>query len=146
MKRMHLHLNVEGSRFDSSIRFYRALFDAEPTIHREGYAKFMLDDPGLNFVIEVLEVEGDVPGIHHIGIQVEEEGDLAAILSSLKAAEAPPLEIGRTQCCFADSEKNWTADPQGIRWETFRSFGQIDEYGSKTEEELRLYNERIQAE
>ncbi len=144
MKRMHLHINVEESKFESSTRFYLTLLGAAPAITREGYAKFLLDDPAVNLVVEVLEIEGDTPGIHHVGIQVDEDGELETILESLKEAEAPLLEIGRTQCCFADSEKNWTADPQGVRWETFRSFGQIDEYGAKTAEELRLYNERIQ--
>ena len=143
MKRMHIHINVEESKFESSSLFYQTLLGAEPTITREGYSKFLLDDPAVNLVVEVLEIEGDVPGIHHVGIQLDEDGDLNTILESLKQAGAPLLEIGRTQCCFADSEKNWTADPQGVRWETFRSFGQIDEYGAKTDEELRLYNERI---
>lgn len=139
MKRMHIHINVEESKFDSSVRFYQSLFAAAPAMTREGYAKFMLDDPAVNFVVEVLEVEGDVPGIHHVGIQVDEEDELAAILSSLKEAEAPLLEIGRTRCGFADSEKNWTADPQGIRWETFRSFGRIEDYGAKTDRSMAAH-------
>ena len=143
MKRMHIHINVEQSKFESSSLFYQTLLGTEPAITREGYAKFLLDDPAVNLVVEVLEVEGSVPGIHHVGIQVDEDGDLNTILESLKKAGAPLLEIGRTQCCFADSEKNWTADPQGVRWETFRSFGQIDEYGVITDEELLRYNERV---
>ena len=143
MKRMHIHINVEESKFKSSVDFYQTLFSAPPAVTREGYAKFDLDDPAVNFVLEVLEIEGDTPGIHHVGIQVDKDDELSSILSSLKQANAPLLEIGRTQCCFSDSNKNWTADPQGIRWETFQSFGQIDEYGAKTAEELRLYNERV---
>lgn len=140
MKRMHVHVNTTESHFETTVRFYRTLFGAAPTLAREHYSKWMLDDPAVNFVVEVLEIAGDVPGIHHVGIQVEAGDELEAIRSALKSAEAPLLEVGRTQCCFADSEKNWTMDPQGVRWETFRSFGQLEEYGAKTDEELRRYN------
>ncbi|MFK7896511.1 MAG: glyoxalase/bleomycin resistance/dioxygenase family protein [Myxococcota bacterium] len=143
MKRIHLHINVEETKFDASTRFYETLFNAEPTLTRPHYAKWMLEDPAVNFTLEVLEIEGDVPGIHHLGIQVDAEGELEQIRSTLEAAEAPLLEVGRTQCCFADSEKNWTADPQGVRWETFQSFGQLSEYGAKTPKELSLYAENL---
>lgn len=141
MKRMHVHVNVAAERFDESVGFYCTLFGAAPTVSHDDYAKWMLDDPALNFVVEVIEVAGDVPGIHHVGIQVDADGELEAIRSALERAEAPLLEVGRTQCCFADSEKNWTQDPQGVRWETFRSFGRLDHYGAKTEEELRRYTD-----
>ncbi len=146
MKRIHLHVNVEETKFDSSVDFYRTLFGAEPTTTRAHYAKWLLDDPAVNFTVEVLEIAGDVPGIHHVGIQVDAEGELEGIRTALEAAEAPLLEVGRTQCCFADSEKNWTADPQGIRWETFRSFGQLEHYGAKTDEELSLYTKNLAGE
>jgi len=143
MKRIHLHLNVEEQRFADSVAFYATLFGAEPTNTRHHYAKWLLEDPQVNFTVEVLDVEGDQAGIHHVGIQVDADGELESIHDALKNASAPLLEVGRTKCCFADSEKNWTADPQGIRWETFRSFGQLDEYGAKTEEELALYTKRV---
>jgi len=143
MKRIHLHLNVDESKHDASIAFYSTLFGAEPTLTREHYAKWLLDDPAVHFTVEVLEIAGDVPGIHHLGIQVDGDGELEAIRKSLEDAEVPLLEIGRTQCCFADSEKNWTADPQGIRWETFQSFGQLDHYGAIKDEELSLYTKRV---
>ncbi len=146
MKRIHLHVNVEASRLEDSIGFYTTLFGAAPTVTHERYAKWLLDDPAVNFTVEVLEIEGDVPGIHHVGIQVEEEGDLEAIRAALASAEAPLLEVGRTQCCFADSEKHWTADPQGVRWEAFRSFGQLDHYGAKTDEELAHYTTNVARE
>ena len=146
MKRIHLHLNVEDTKFDASTDFYATLFGANPTLTRPRYAKWMLDDPAVNFTLEVLEIEGDTPGIHHLGIQVDGAGELEGIRSALEAAEAPLLEVGRTQCCFADSEKNWTADPQGVRWETFESFGQLSEYGSKTPEELALYARNLSDE
>lgn len=143
MKRIHLHLNVDPSRFEPSIAFYSTLFGGGPTVVQERYAKWLLDEPAVNFTVEVLEVAGDVPGIHHVGIQVDDHEELESIRQSLEAAEAPLLEVGRTQCCFADSEKNWTVDPQGVRWETFRSFGQLDHYGSKTPEELAHYTRKI---
>ena len=143
MKRIHLHVNVEAQKFDASVDFYRTLFAAEPTLTRDHYAKWLLVDPAVNFTLEVLEIAGDVPGIHHVGIQVDADGELETIRRALEAAQAPLLEVGRTQCCFADSEKNWTADPQGIRWETFQSFGQLEHYGAKTDEELSLYTKNL---
>lgn len=143
MKRIHLHLNVEERRFEDSVSFYTTLFGADPTNTRHHYAKWLLEDPVVNFTVEVLDVEGDEAGIHHVGIQVDADGELETIHDALQSASAPLLEVGRTQCCFADSEKNWTADPQGIRWETFRSFGQLEDYGAKTQEELALYTRRV---
>jgi catechol 2,3-dioxygenase-like lactoylglutathione lyase family enzyme len=139
MKRLHVHINTDHSQFRQSVAFYTTLFDHAPTKTRENYAKWMLDDPRVNFVIEVIEVEGDRPGVHHVGIQVDDSEELGAIRDSLKEAEAPLLEIGETVCCFSKSEKNWTVDPNGLRWETFRSFGDVDEYGEKTLEELANY-------
>ena len=139
VKRTHIHMNVEGSKFETSVAFYRTLFDAAPTLQRPQYAKWLLDDPALNFVVEVLEVTGDRPGIHHVGIQVDEEAELDALRNTLAAAEAPLLEVGPTRCCYADSNKNWTADPQGIRWETFLSYGEAESYGAKTNAELEHY-------
>ena len=143
MKRIHLHINVAEAKFEASVGFYATLFGSPPTLARNRYAKWLLDDPAVNLTVEVLEVAGDVAGIHHVGIQVDAEAELEQIRLALREAEAPLLHVGRTQCCFADSEKNWTADPQGVRWETFRSFGQLDHYGAKTEEELSLYTKNL---
>lgn len=140
MKRLHIHINAEEEKFAAATAFYTTLFGRAPTKTRLNYAKWMLDDPKVNFVVEVLEIEGDTPGIHHVGIQVDESEELASILDALKSAEAPLLEIGETVCCFSKSEKNWTMDPSGVRWETFRSYGDVDEYGEKTLEELALYS------
>lgn len=139
MKRLHIHVNAEETKFGQSVAFYSNLFGEEPTKTRLHYAKWMLEDPHVNFVIEVIEIEGDKPGIHHVGIQVDDSEELHAIRDNLSAAQAPLLEIGETVCCFSKSEKNWTMDPSGLRWETFRSFGDVDEYGEKTPEELAKY-------
>lgn len=140
MKRLHVHINTDESDFDKSVDFYSTLFDHAPTKTRPKYAKWMLDDPRVNFVVEVIEIDGDNPGIHHVGVQVDEPEELRSIRDALKSAEAPLLEVGETVCCFSRSEKNWTMDPSGVRWETFRSFGDVDEYGEKTLEELASYN------
>lgn len=140
MKRIHIHMNVDADKFEASVGFYTTLFGGDPTKTRENYAKWMLDDPRVNFVVEVIDIAGDQPGIHHVGVQVDDSEELNAIRDDLKAAEAPLLEIGETVCCFSKSEKNWTQDPSGLRWETFRSFGDVAEYGEKTLEELARYN------
>ncbi len=145
MKRLHIHINAEEDKFAAATDFYTTLFGSAPTKTRPNYAKWMLDDPKVNFVVEVLEIEGDTPGIHHVGIQVDESEELASILGALKSAEAPLLEIGETVCCFSKSEKNWTMDPSGVRWETFRSYGDVDEYGEKTLEELANYSTNASA-
>ena len=139
MKRLHIHMNTHENKFDQAIGFYSTLFASAPSKTRPNYAKWMLDDPSVNFVVEVLEVDGDKPGIHHLGIQVDESEELDEIKNSLKAENAPLLEIGQTTCCFSKSEKNWTMDPSGIRWETFRSFGDVDDYGEKTLSEIQNY-------
>lgn len=141
MKRLHIHVNTEAEQFEKSVGFYTTLFAAEPTKTRENYAKWMLEDPKVNFVVEVIEVMGDQPGIHHVGLQVDDSVTLGEIRDSLKEAEAPLLEVGETVCCFSKSEKNWTMDPSGVRWETFRSYGDVDEYGEKTLEELTRYTD-----
>ena len=140
MKRLHIHVNAEEAKFEQSVAFYTTLFGQDPSKTRPHYAKWMLDDPKVNFVVEVIEIEGDQPGIHHVGIQVDEPDELHDILDNLKTAEAPLLEVGETVCCFSKSEKNWTIDPSGLRWETFRSMGDVEGYGEKTLEELANYN------
>lgn len=136
MKRIHIHVNTEKESFAATTDFYSTLFATAPTKIRENYAKWQLDDPRVNFVAEVIDVPGDTAGIHHLGIQVEEANELLGIRDALKAAEAPLLEVGETVCCFSKSEKNWTMDPAGVRWETFRSFGDVENYGERTLSEM----------
>lgn len=140
MKRIHIHVNTEPDRFAQSVAFYGRLFGSPPTKTRKNYAKWMLEDPRVNFVVEVIEVAGGEAGIHHVGLQVDTSDELEDIRMTLKAADAPLLEVGETVCCFSKSEKNWTMDPSGLRWETFRSFGDVEGYGEKTIEELANYN------
>lgn len=124
MKRLHVHVSVED--LAKSIRFYSTLFAAEPTVTKDDYAKWMLEDPRVNFAISHRDSE---TGIRHLGIQVEDRAELADVYSRLQRAEAPILEEGATTCCYAKSEKSWVADPQGIQWETFLTTGESTTYG-----------------
>ena len=127
MKRMHLHVGV--SNLDASISFYSALFAAEPTVIKTDYAKWMLDDPKVNFAIS--NSEHGAKGIEHIGIQAESAGELAEVYGRLRGAGRPVLEEGATTCCYAESEKNWTSDPDGVIWEAFLTNGEATDYGNR---------------
>jgi catechol 2,3-dioxygenase-like lactoylglutathione lyase family enzyme len=125
MKRLHVHVGV--SDLNQSIRFYSTLFAAGPTVIKEDYAKWMLDDPRVNFAISA--GQHSTKGIQHLGVQAESTDELADVYGRLKAADRPVLEEGRTTCCYAKSEKSWIADPDGIVWETFFTDGQATSYG-----------------
>jgi catechol 2,3-dioxygenase-like lactoylglutathione lyase family enzyme len=125
MKRLHVHVGVND--LDQSIRFYSTLFATEPTVVKEDYAKWMLDDPRVNFAISA--GQHAAKGIEHLGIQAESVDELGEVYGRLKAAERPVLEEGRTTCCYAKSEKSWIADPDGIVWEAFFTDGEATTYG-----------------
>lgn len=125
MKRLHVHVGVDD--LDQSIGFYSTLFGAEPTIMKTDYAKWMLDDPRVNFAISA--GQHAAKGIEHLGIQVESQDELAEVYGRLKAADRPLLEEGATTCCYAKSEKSWIADPQGVVWEAFLTSGEATVYG-----------------
>jgi catechol 2,3-dioxygenase-like lactoylglutathione lyase family enzyme len=125
MKRLHVHVSV--TNLADSIRFYSTLFAAEPTILRDDYAKWMIDDPRINFAISK---RGGASGIRHLGIQVEDTAELGEVYARLNRADAPVLEEGATTCCYAKSEKRWIEDPQGVQWETFLTTGSSTVYGS----------------
>ena len=120
-------MHVAVNDLDESIRFYSTLFASEPTVRKDDYAKWMLDNPRVNFAISA----GQQPskGIQHLGVQVESTGELAEVYGRLKAADRPVLEEGRTTCCYAKSEKSWISDPDGIVWETFYTDGEATTYG-----------------
>ena len=125
MKRMHVHVAVDS--IPNALDFYSALFAAQPSVVKPDYAKWMLDDPRVNFAISTHS--GAKAGIDHLGIQVEDGAELAEVYGRLKQAEGPVLEEGETTCCYAKSEKSWIADPQGIQWETFLTTGESTTYG-----------------
>jgi catechol-2,3-dioxygenase len=125
MKRMHVHVAVDD--LQTAIGFYSTLFAAEPTVRKPDYAKWMLEDPRVNFAISM---RGHKTGLNHLGIQVETESELAEVYERLKAADRPVLEEGKTTCCYARSEKSWIDDPAGIAWETFLTTGEATDYGN----------------
>lgn len=125
MKRMHVHVGVRS--LDVSIRFYSTLFGARPNIIKADYAKWMLEDPRVNFAISAGHHE--VKGIEHLGIQVESSEELTEVYGRLQAADRPVLNEGATTCCYAKSEKSWIADPDGVVWETFFTSGDATVYG-----------------
>jgi len=116
MKRFHIHVGVNN--LDESIRFYSALFGAEPEKRKPDYAKWMLDDPRVNFAISTRTSES---GLDHLGIQADEEHELTELRDRLKAADMAIFEEGETVCCYARSEKSWVQDPSGIAWEAYRT-------------------------
>jgi len=123
MNRFHVHLNV--SNLDDSIRFYSQLFASSPAVLKSDYAKWMLEDPRINFAISTT---GRTPGIDHLGIQVDGGDELAVLGERLHAAGAAITPEPDATCCYARSEKVWTEDPQGTRWETFHTFGEAVTY------------------
>ena len=123
MKRLHVHLGVAD--VGAAIPFYTSLFAAAPSVVKPDYAKWMLDDPRVNFAIS----SRAAPGLDHLGIQAESGEELAELGARLKGADRPVLEQGEAACCYARSSKSWIADPAGIAWEAFHTTGEITSYG-----------------
>src|SRR5258707_15325787 len=124
MKRLHVHISVEN--LSRSIDFYSALFAAQPAVVKSDYAKWMLEDPRVNFAISA---RGREPGLDHLGIQVENTDELHEVYARLREAGGNVIEQGETTCCYAKSEKSWIDDPAGIAWETFHTTGESTVYG-----------------
>lgn len=124
MKRMHLHVSVPD--LAQSIQFYETLFGAPPSVVKADYAKWMLEDPRVNFAISQRALAA---GVDHIGIQVESQAELAELSGRLKAAGAETFDQEAASCCYAKSDKSWVNDPAGVRWETFYTFGEAVTYG-----------------
>lgn len=127
MKRFHVHVSVED--LAASTRFYSALFGAQPAVEKSDYAKWMLDDPRVNFAISK---RGSKVGLNHLGFQADTPEELAGMQRQHATAELAVLDEGATQCCYAKSEKHWVTDPQGLPWEIYRTMGEVETYnGSK---------------
>lgn len=124
MKRLHVHVSVDD--LERSIGFYAALFGAQPSVVKDDYAKWMLDDPRVNFAISG---RGREAGVDHLGIQVDTGEELAELSGRLKAAGEATRDQEATTCCYARSDKAWVNDPSGLRWETFHTFGEAVTYG-----------------
>jgi len=129
MKRFHVHAHVED--LQASIAFYSRMFAAEPTRVEGDYAKWMLEDPRINFAIST---RGDKLGVDHLGIQADSEEELAALKARAEAADLTLQEVGETTCCYARSDKYWVTDPQGIAWEQFHTLGDIPVFSEKMPE------------
>jgi predicted enzyme related to lactoylglutathione lyase len=133
MKRLHVHVAVDD--LQHSIGFYSALFAAQPSVIKSDYAKWMLDDPRVNFAISA---RGRAAGLDHLGIQVEDKDELNEVYARLHKAGGEVIEQGETNCCYARSEKSWIDDPSGVSWETFVTTGETTDYGDGSgEREVR---------
>ena len=127
MKRFHLHLNVND--LAANIGFYSKLFAAEPTRVEADYAKWMLQDPPVNFAIST---RGQTAGVDHLGIQTDDPAELAAMKASARAADLALRDDGEGTCCYARSDKHWITDPQGMAWEHFHTLANIPVYNEAT--------------
>lgn len=125
MKRFHVHAHVED--LQASVAFYEKLFGAAPTRLETDYAKWMLDDPRINFAIST---RGGKPGVDHLGIQADSPEELAELKARAQAADAQVLDEGATTCCYAASDKHWVTDPQGIAWEQFQTLADIPTFSA----------------
>jgi predicted enzyme related to lactoylglutathione lyase len=137
MKRLHVHVSVED--ISKAVPFYAALFSAQPSVVKNDYAKWMLDDPRVNFAIST---RGREPGLDHLGIQVEDQTELQQVYGRLREAGGTVIEQGATTCCYAKSEKSWIDDPAGISWETFLTSGDATNYGDSFDKEARIAHQK----
>lgn len=128
MKRIHLHVSVDN--LTKSISFYNTLFGATPTVQKPDYAKWMLDDPSVNFAISQ---RGAKAGLDHIGIQVDASDELTEIKSRLESADMEMLSQEGTTCCYAKSDKHWVQDPSGIAWETYHTLASTPTFNDAAE-------------
>jgi catechol 2,3-dioxygenase-like lactoylglutathione lyase family enzyme len=126
MKRFHVHVAVND--LDESVRFYSKMFGATPTVRKPDYAKWMVDDPRINFAISS---RGARPGVNHLGFQVESDEELKGMRDRLSDADARLVEEDAAHCCYATSDKYWVTDPQGIAWETYHTLGSIPVFSAE---------------
>jgi catechol 2,3-dioxygenase-like lactoylglutathione lyase family enzyme len=126
MKRFHVHVGVQD--LDASIRFYSALFGAEPSVRKPDYAKWMVDDPRINFAISK-RGDGTATGVNHLGLQVDSDEELEALRSQAAQADLSAAAEKGVNCCYAKSNKYWYTDPTGVAWETYHTLGQVEFFG-----------------
>jgi catechol 2,3-dioxygenase-like lactoylglutathione lyase family enzyme len=129
LKRFHVHVGVTD--LSSAISFYTELFNAKPTVVEADYAKWMLDEPRINFAISTRSGKN---GLDHLGFQADSEAELDNLHERMKAAKGPVVEQKGTACCYAESDKYWTVDPAGIAWESFHTLGSVPVFGEKAAE------------
>lgn len=126
MKCMHVHVGVKN--IDEAVSFYSALFGAQPDKQMPDYAKWMLEDPKLNFAIST---RSGKEGVEHLGIQVDNEAELSEMRKRISKAELDVIEVGETVCCYAESDKSWVQDPAGIAWEAYHTMGDAELFSAK---------------
>ncbi len=126
MKRFHIHLGVTD--LNKNVRFYSQLFNSPPTVHKDDYAKWQLDDPAVNFAIST---HSNKPGLDHVGIQTDSDEELAVLRQQLESAGIYGVAQENTTCCYARSDKYWVQDPEGIAWETFHSLESVPVFGEQ---------------
>ena len=129
MKRFHVHVGVKN--LEESVQFYSTLFGQKPSKQKDDYAKWMLEDPRINFAISTRV--GNV-GVDHLGFQVDESSELGELTQRLKEADLGIYGEGETTCCYANSEKAWVKDPSGIAWETYHTMGDVEVFNKKPKE------------
>lgn len=129
MKRFHIHVGVKD--LEKSVQFYSTLFGQKPLKQKSDYAKWMLEDPRLNFAISTRTNEA---GVDHLGIQVEEARELEEITERLKNADLGVFDEGETTCCYAKSDKAWVEDPAGVAWEAYRTMADAEVFKEKSPE------------
>jgi len=125
MKRFHVHVSVDD--LAASIRFYSSIFGVGPAVEKSDYAKWMLEDPRINFAISN---RGGKSGVNHLGLQVDSADELAALRAQVARADIAADDEPAAQCCYAVSDKYWIEDPQGVAWETFHTLGDIPMFGN----------------
>ncbi|CAM3888033.1 ArsI/CadI family heavy metal resistance metalloenzyme [Bordetella tumulicola] len=128
MKRFHVHVSVEN--LDKSVQFYSTLFGQAPSVVKADYAKWMLDDPRINFAISR---RGETVGVDHLGLQVDSEEELLDLRSRLEVADIGFRVESQIGCCYARSNKHWTTDPAGVAWETYHTLGSIPTFHAREE-------------
>ncbi|MFL9944228.1 ArsI/CadI family heavy metal resistance metalloenzyme [Paraburkholderia graminis] len=129
MKRFHVHVVVPT--LDESVRFYSSMFGAEPSVLKDDYAKWMLEDPRMNFAISA---RGGEAGVNHLGFQVDSDDELTALRAQVTAGSVAVQDQPGAQCCYASSNKYWTQDPAGVPWETYHTLGGIPMFGADSRE------------
>ena len=134
MKRIHIHLSVED--LQDSIRFYTVLFGSEPAVEKDDYAKWSMDDPSVNFAIS--NKGACQRGLDHVGIQAENDDELQELHIRLSDANYATMEQKRAKCCYAESDKHWASDPDGIKWEVFHTVREVEVYGNDRAEDLSI--------
>ena len=130
MKRFHVHIAVDD--LEANIRFYSTMFGVPPAVAKADYAKWMIEEPRINFAISN---RGAKTGLDHLGLQVDSDEELGELRRKVTEAEIAALDQPQTECCYARSDKYWITDPQGIAWETYHTVGEVEIYGADTPKE-----------